>query len=259
MASINLNGKRRRVEQAASGLAKPFKSPLRRPSQTPQKEKAIVQENDDASIKSTSQTSHSLSDIPQDTPASSAGGPKRKHLTPPKKPMLADPAIQDLQKQQRALQARLTALRSELDTAQQALRIESTDKAADLEALIAKWRSVSQTAAEEVFTGAQERVSRMGGMKAWKERMRSDTARWEKEEMEAWYGDAEAEEFEMDREELEARKAEMGDRVAVDEAKKEEQNELDDEEFTMEVMLKTLNVDVKVIGYDVTEQKWMKP
>lgn len=121
-----------------------------------------------------------------------------------------DPETAALQKQQRALQSRLSALRSELDTARQALRVESSDKDTELEALIAKWKSVSQNAAEEVFAGAQERVSRMGGMKAWREQMRSQSARWEEEEMSSWYGSAEAEGFgNVDAEEVEARRAEM--------------------------------------------------
>ncbi|KAL5362156.1 hypothetical protein BJX96DRAFT_166446 [Aspergillus floccosus] len=274
MASINLNGKRRRVEHASSGLSKPFKSPLLRPPQTPENESgAGTKENE---VSSSRQASQSSSTRPESTPAQpldpttplsrfstrasfhlpthppSKRNLPSSHLTPPRKPILSDPAVLDLQKQQRALQTRLVALRSELDTAQQALRIESSNKTADLEALIAKWRSVSQSAAEEVFAGAQERVSRMGGMKAWKERMRTETAQWEREEMEAWYGDGEAEEFEVDRDELERRKAEMSDRVEVSE-RKEDPKEMEDEEFTMEVMLKTLNVDLKVIGRRGTE------
>lgn len=30
------------------------------------------------------------------------------------------------------------------------------------------------------------------------------------------------------------------------------------QEFTMDMMLKTLNVDPQIIGYDVTGQKWNK-
>jgi hypothetical protein len=45
--------------------------------------------------------------------------------------------------------------------------------------LIIKWRLISQEAAEEVFAGAQERVARMGGMKAWRQRSEQDATRWE--------------------------------------------------------------------------------
>lgn len=57
---------------------------------------------------------------------------------------------------------------------------------------------MSQDAADEVFVGASERVGRMGGMKAWREKARnSAAARWEEEEMEGWFGKA-AEGFEED-------------------------------------------------------------
>lgn len=249
MASLNLNGKRRRVEHAASGLSKPFKSPLRRPPQTPDKETtAMKRETDGSLMLLSSKPSHLQTPIAQEqsplpppslTRATShppSVNRKRSaptsRLTTPRKQTLSDPVILDLQKQQRTLQSRIASVRSELDTAQQALRIESSNKEAILEALIAKWRSISQSAAEEVFTGAQERVSRMGGMKGWKERMRNDATQWEREEMEAWYGDPAAEGLSEDADELEARKAEMLDRLDIEEpqkAKLQGQNEVENE------------------------------
>ena len=41
-----------------------------------------------------------------------------------------------------------------------------------LENLIIKWRDASRRAVEEVFAGARDRVNRMGGVAAWKERER---------------------------------------------------------------------------------------
>ena len=87
-----------------------------------------------------------------------------------------------------------------------------------------------------MFAGAQERVARMGGMAAWKERMRSQNERWEQEEMEAWYGNAVAEgvEVDVDEEELARRREEalneMGDSVKqkkgeANESEKEGENE----------------------------------
>ncbi|GIK04750.1 hypothetical protein Aspvir_008845 [Aspergillus viridinutans] len=240
MSSVNLNGKRRRIESAAASLSKPFKSPLRKPVQgTVDKEKA----SNNSSINTEAEgqerqygdgkhaqehltPSTSISSKPTSLTSSSPASPvpslqnrKRKpttnQMTLSKKSILADPVISELQKEQRALQSRLSALRSELDTVQQALRIESSTKDAELEALILKWKTVSQEAAEEVFEGARERVSRMGGMKAWRERMQSNSARWEQEEMNSWCGNAEAEGFEMDEEELKQRKAELLDEVEM--------------------------------------------
>lgn len=240
MSSMNLNGKRRRVEGAASTLSKPFKSPLRKPVRgTVGKEKAFNnssikteaagQEPQDADGKDAQEhliprtsISSKLTSLTSSSPASpvpSLQNRKRKpgtnQITPSKKNILADPVISALQKEERALQSRLSALRSELDTVQQALRIESSSKDAELEALILKWKTVSQEAAEEVFEGARERVSRMGGMKAWRERMQSDSARREQEEMNLWYGNAEAEGPEINEEELEQRKAELLDEVEM--------------------------------------------
>ncbi|GIJ83561.1 hypothetical protein Asppvi_002384 [Aspergillus pseudoviridinutans] len=286
MSSLNLNGKRRRIEGAASSLSKPFKSPLRKPVQgTVDKEKACNNSSNNTEAEGQAgqyvdgknaqehlTPSASISSKPNYLTSSSPASPvpnlqnrKRKsttkQMTPLKKSLLVDPVISELQKEQRALQSRLSALRSELDTVKQALRIESSTKDAELEALILKWKNVSQEAAEEVFEGARERVSRMGGMKAWRERMKSDSARWEQEEMNSWYGNAEAEGFEMDEEKLEQRKAELLDEVEM--SRKEQEvgtggETAEDEEFTMDIMLKTLNIDLKMIGYDKSTQQWIK-
>ncbi|KAF7117082.1 hypothetical protein CNMCM5793_005766 [Aspergillus hiratsukae] len=286
MSSVNLNGKRRRVEGAAASLSKPFKSPLRKPVQgIVGKEKALnhsfikteaerrerqdvdgngAQEHLTPSTSTPSKTTRLTSSSPA-SPFPSLQNRKRKpttnQITPSKKSLLTDPAISELQKEQRALQSRLSALRSELDTVQQALRIESSTKDAELEALILKWKTVSQEAAEEVFEGARERVSRMGGMKAWRERMQSDSARWEQEEMKSWYDSAEAEGVAIDEEELEQRKAELLDEVEMPRKEQEAgtgREAPEDEEFTMDIMLKTLNIDLKMIGYDKSTQRWIK-
>ncbi|KAA8651614.1 hypothetical protein EYZ11_007607 [Aspergillus tanneri] len=287
MGSASLNGKRRRAEHAASALSKPFKSPLRRPPQTSgTKEEALrateknistvgsVPEAIDRSTKAEQTRSTLSTPIPSCTTVGSLSSNssslhsqtrKRKSLadclTPSKKPLLFDPEIQELQKQERALQSRLSALRSELDTARQALRVESSDKHAELENLITKWKSVSQNAAEEVFAGAQERVSRFGGMKAWREQTKSSGSRWEQEEMESWYGNAQVEGADLDDDELESRKAEMLDQYEVSRKEFETTqrgDSVEEEEFTMDFMLKTLNIEAKMIGYDKYGQKWIK-
>ncbi|KAL3471984.1 hypothetical protein BJX99DRAFT_236326 [Aspergillus californicus] len=126
----------------------------------------------------------------------------------------------NLQKEQRMAQARLSTLRSELDTVQQALRIESSNREEELEGLVVKWKKVSQDAAEEVFTGAQERISRMGGVKGWRERMRNDCSRWEQEELGTWFGNVDSEGADMDESELKDRQAEMREKIKEKEMKK---------------------------------------
>ena len=54
----------------------------------------------------------------------------------------------------------------------------------ELEALIVKWKSASREAAEEIFGGVKDRVNRMGGVGAWREREREAKKRlsaWDEE------------------------------------------------------------------------------
>ncbi|KAI9369744.1 hypothetical protein BJX61DRAFT_536179 [Aspergillus egyptiacus] len=249
-----------------AALSKPFKSPLRRPTTTV-KEETIATENQETASASTEANTlvqgNTQDPLPNPLSTNSLATPppsrKRTNLgqrvTPARKAIPSDPVILDLQKQQRALQSCLATLRSELDTVQQAFRIESSDRDEELEALIVKWKKVSQDAAEEVFAGAQERISRMGGVKAWRERGKGVDARWEQEEMESWFGNVDVEGVDFDEAEFKIRQAEikgeMEKKVNVEQAD-------EPEEFTMDMMLKTLNIDLKTIGYDKFNQRWLK-
>lgn len=259
MASVNLTGKRRRVDNAASTLSKPFKSPLRRPVQSQASNEAPSatikkeeekdskgKESEAASLRSASSKPDpdpTPTSTPTTSPHPASQTRKRKNptntMTPTKpKPLFqADHLVTNLQKQQRALQSRLASLRSDLDTTQQALRIETSNRDTELEALITKWRVVAQDAAEEVFAGAQERVSRMGGMKAWNESMRSqnDTHQmWEKEETENWFGSTEAEGEDVD-EEVVRRKEEMLEEMGVEKEKEDEKKQEEEAKSEEEV------------------------
>lgn len=79
-----------------------------------------------------------------------------------------------LQKHRSALIVRLSQLRQALDTAQQALQIEKSNQDAELQSLIAKWRTIAQQAAEELFADAKERIDSMGGFAAWRRRSEED-------------------------------------------------------------------------------------
>lgn len=250
MTSVNLAGKRRRVENASSKLSKPFRSPLRRPVQASEENIEAPTKEIEGTGTGTGQTlKEALHSTPDgkgdlDTPpiisaptSTITQTHKRKPAsTPAKAELRRDPVIADLQKQERTLQSRIATLRSDLDTSRQALRIESSGRDAELKALIAKWRSVGQDAADEVFAGAQERVTRMGGMAAWKERIKSQNERWEQDEMEAWYGNAAAEgdEVDVDEGELARRREEvldeLGDSVKKEKDEANESEKLDDNE-----------------------------
>jgi hypothetical protein len=93
-----------------------------------------------------------------------------------------DPEYVSLQKQHSALVLQLSKLRQALDTAQQALKIQSSNTDVELELIIGKWQRISRAAAEELFAGAKDRVNRMGGVGAWRERNQKQTQRWDEEE-----------------------------------------------------------------------------
>lgn len=172
--------KRRRLDNAASTLSRPFKSPL--PKSTQRKEPADP-------------------DTPNSATTHSESTEQRQTLTHPHKPATpkvpsnlsldikttipeSDPEIRSLRRKQLTLQSQLTSLRNELDIAQQALRIESSSRDDELRALKLKWRGISQRAAEELFETAKDKIERMGGVTAWKESERQRVKRmlmWEDE------------------------------------------------------------------------------
>jgi hypothetical protein len=93
-----------------------------------------------------------------------------------------DPEYLLLQKRHSALVLQLSKLRQALDTAQQALTIQSSSTDVGLETLIRRWRHISRQAAEQLFASAQDRVHCMGGVGAWRERNQKQTQGWAEEE-----------------------------------------------------------------------------
>ncbi|CAG8923943.1 unnamed protein product [Penicillium salamii] len=208
--------KRRRIDPAAA-LSKPFKSPLRRPANTevpPSTPTPKAQVSSPTIPEATDVVSSTPNAIPA-TPVPTERKPRKYPPSTPKPFQPPDPEIIALQKQQRAIQSRLATLRSEIDQAKQALRLETSNKDTELEALIVKWRLISQNAADEAFIGAQERVKRMGGMAAWKENSKRDATRWEfdEERREVEHVDEE----EVDSGEIEDPKNGLGDSDDVEE------------------------------------------
>jgi hypothetical protein len=88
-----------------------------------------------------------------------------------------------LQKRHSALVLQLSTLSQALHTAQQGLTLQSSSTDVGLETLIRKWRHVSRQAADELFAGAKDRVNRMGGVGAWRERNKKQTQGWDEEEL----------------------------------------------------------------------------
>jgi len=99
----------------------------------------------------------------------------------------------------------------------------------------------------------------MGGVGAWKEREKESKERqmqWDKEEQEA-----ERERMEEAKENGEVSDEAYDGYTEMAEAKMEEEKETfkdgaDDDSFTMDMMLKTLNIDLQLIGYNKEAQRW---
>ncbi|KGO75052.1 hypothetical protein PITC_047350 [Penicillium italicum] len=255
------SSKRRRTD-AATALAKPFKSPLRRPAptitdDTPSKPVAPRTSEDTQvpAVPTTPVESNSLSNPPD--PTTTPVPPKRKRTLQPFSPFpsqsfqTSDPEILELQKQHRQIKSKVDALITKLEIATQALNLETNPKYIEIPTLITKWRLASQDAADEVFVGAKERVNRMGGMGAWKEQSKRDATRW-------GFDEENREREHVDEEEEGADEFGAEDSSGRLLEKNNGEEESQDEEFTMEFMLKSLHVDPKLIGYDTKTQRWIK-
>ncbi|KAF2808174.1 uncharacterized protein BDZ99DRAFT_445369 [Mytilinidion resinicola] len=243
--------KRRRVD-AASALHKPFKSPFRTPLKPQTDSPAIANPTED-----TTTPTSSLARTPN---------PRNPTYTPARTPVRTSNALRP-----NSTNTQLIALRAEIQTLTQATALATSSTDADLEVLIDRWRTASRAAAEELFANTRDRVNRMGGVGAWRDRERDQrdrNAKWEREEREAEMAEAKerlraAREEEGgggsgEREEREYEEAEREDEGGEEEQREAVRDEgPDDDSFTMDMMLKTLNIDLEVIGYDRVGQRWV--
>jgi hypothetical protein len=169
-----------------------------------------------------------------------------------------DPEYLALQKQHSALLLQLSQLRTALDTSHQAVKIINSNTDTELEHLISKWKTASREAAEELFRSARDRVNKMGGVGAWRERTKKQSrggwgdegAEEEKNEDGSDFTEAQKEARAIMLEDMKAEMEKYGEKEEVEEEK-------DDESFTMDMMLKQLNVELGVIGYDKASQRWI--
>ena len=94
----------------------------------------------------------------------------------------------------------------------------------------------------------RDRVNGMGGIQAWRAR--------EKKRGEVAWGWDEGGRSEQGNEDAEDREDESAEADA--EANEEAKAEVDDENenFTMDMMLRTLNIELDVIGYDKENHRW---
>lgn len=182
--------KRRRLNNAASTLSKPFKSPLKAAEQPDENHGREPSKEQQHANTPTAVTNHRSR--PNTHPTTTTA--QRSTQTPTRDRSKSDPQFLTLQKQHSSLLLQLTALRGSLTTAQQAVKIAASSSSSsssnhDLESLILKWKLASREAAEEVFNGAKDRVNGMGGVGAWRERSRENAkSGWNREEEEQQRG-----------------------------------------------------------------------
>ncbi|KAK4681615.1 hypothetical protein QC764_108940 [Podospora pseudoanserina] len=166
-----------------------------------------------------------------------------------------DELLQRIQRSHRELDAQMKKVEKELEQVRQAKRIEEASRRkrpgeevdAELSELVGKWKGASRLAAEELFEVVKGRVDGMGGGGAWRESRKRRFGDWDGEDKKG-VGGEEEEEREGYRGELE------GEDCEEDDQKGEEGD--DTEGFTMLMMLKSLNIEPEVLGWDPGEEKW---
>ncbi|KAM3069256.1 hypothetical protein ACMFMG_010767 [Clarireedia jacksonii] len=272
--------KRRRIEVANSTLHKPFRSPFKTPFKSPLLNRNSPNTPTSTSV-SASTTSKPISSPPSlSTPATtpialasraSATRAKKTFTSPISAALNADPDIAPLVEMQRSLERELKEVEQELEVVEQARKIERDSGEegvidGELMRLCEKWRGASRGAAEELFAKVRDRVNRMGGPRAWKEmqkRQQEFQNQWDQVDV--------INKNDEDDEDGEGKDVEKRDIYAEYDIDPETENEKsqrapglgdtgenpgEEDEFTMAMMLRTLNVDLAIIGYDKQQQRW---
>jgi Swi5-dependent recombination DNA repair protein 1 len=170
--------KRRRIDVASQTLSKPFRSPFKTPFKSPLKAPPSTSTNTAQPSVSTplkTSTSNALPVLSEKTPNLPSTTPNRtprgkKTFSSPVSAAVfnAEPDIVPLLKVQRELERQLREVKEELETAEQAWKIERESRKKDpdgevdgeLVVLIEKWRGASRLAAEELFGKVRDRVNR---------------------------------------------------------------------------------------------------
>ncbi|PMD61330.1 uncharacterized protein K444DRAFT_611572 [Hyaloscypha bicolor E] len=281
--------KRRRIDTASQTLSKPFRSPFKTPLKSPEKTSASQDSTLTAtksSVPLTHKNTNSLLYDPSKTtslpaPSTSLATPNRSNRAKKifSSPVQAaalntDPDIAPLLRAQREMEKQLRELKEELDTAEQAGKIEADSAKKDpsgeidgeLVELIEKWKTASRQAAEELFGKVRDRVNWMGGPRAWKEMQNK-----QQEFQNSWDQEEQTNNDSQD-DDGEGKDMEKRDLYAEYDIEPETENEKSqrakgvgdtgelpgqEDEFTMAMMLRTLNVDLDIIGYDREQQRWI--
>ncbi|KAK1757394.1 hypothetical protein QBC47DRAFT_155467 [Echria macrotheca] len=120
-----------------------------------------------------------------------------------------------------------------------------TDK--ELMEAIAKWRRAGRIAAEELFEMVKGRYADTGGMKGWKE----DRKRKREESRSMWGFEGSGQNAKRGDDGEEEEGAEYGEGRG-----EEEDDDDEDEGYTMEIMLRSLEIEPKTLGYNPVDDTW---
>ncbi|PVH97486.1 hypothetical protein DM02DRAFT_81399 [Periconia macrospinosa] len=252
--------KRRRLDEASKTLHKPFKSPFRTPvkpivgSDPPSSDPPDPKAPEPANVTSTPAPNIAKGPVP--------------HLANAATPSLSRPKLNPATRKsgtrtpsKPSLTREIMQLRNDIHILNQAHALVTSSKEQDMLVLIDRWKAASRAAAEEVFATTRDRVNRMGGVGAWQERER---------EQKEWRMKADREEMEAERGRLEEAKenGEIAEETFEEYERAHESEKLNDadeaetfkaapdDSFTMDMMLKTLNIDLELIGYNKELQRW---
>ncbi|KAK5663750.1 hypothetical protein OQA88_4181 [Cercophora sp. LCS_1] len=263
--------KRRRVEVANAALRKPFRSPLLNrtmpasgaTSATPDSPINNMPTKSSPPIYRPPGTAGRGARNGFSTPVMTrayAASPLRRNVgrksldvrAGPAKDESANPAREKILKLQRKMVAAQRQADDDLALAQQAAKIQRESNAkrpgaevdAELSELVEKWKGASRLAADELFELIKCRVDSMGGARAWRETRRRQERGFN------GFDD------ERDSKGKSLHSPEDVDGDVRDVEEEERGDEGEEEGFTMLMMLKSLNIEPELLGYDTVEGKW---
>ncbi|KPI37638.1 uncharacterized protein AB675_3946 [Cyphellophora attinorum] len=157
-----------------------------------------------------------------------------------------DADTNELYQQYMNLSRQLTQMRQSLDTAQQALNILKTDQAHVMQVLTDKWTCVVRGTAEELF---EDMKTRAENESAWS-RPRQRSPPWEDAKPTLSAEEQELLSFIQNEEHAEALKYGLVDSVEPPDEAPEQPP------FTMATMLRQMDIDLDLVGYDEKEERF---
>ncbi|KFX94284.1 hypothetical protein V490_04419 [Pseudogymnoascus sp. VKM F-3557] len=265
------DAKRRRADSTAAALSKPFRSPFRAAGSKPHGDSPGQPSDPGRTQLDESASPLKVSHVSRARNPPSFPYKLQRGVNLPSRPpntSKSQSEIASLVKAQRQLKNRLHYLTEELHLCEQAHKIEhdplepgsgGEEVDGELLRLTERWKSASRQAAEELFGSAKDKINRMGGPQAWKE-MQEKQRVFQNEFNTGFPQDCSGEMdghdersdtdtgADIEQETLNEREARGGD---------DDSEDMSDNEFTMSMMLRSLNIELEVIGYSKEHQMWI--